>query len=125
MTRSDLLPRRSQPDHDPGPVLVSVPSSGSVFEVLRSHTARSILQVLTEDPKSLSDVAETVDTSVQNATYHVDNLRDAGLVEVVDTWYSPKGTEMDVYASTCDSIVLFNGDGTDESVPDGIETLEA
>ena len=47
--------------------------------------------------------------SVQNVSYHLDNLEDAGVVEVADTRYSEKGKEMNLYAPADDPVVVFVG----------------
>lgn len=100
---SGLLDRRPPVERDcPEASIVRFDDSdaGSVFETLAVETARSILVELQREPTVPSDLAEAVDTSLQNVTYHLDNLEDAGLVEVVDHWYSAKGKEMSVYAPT-------------------------
>jgi DNA-binding transcriptional ArsR family regulator len=78
-----------------------------VFEALSAGTARSLLAACYDEPATASELAEEVDTSLQNARYHLDTLLDAGLVEVVDTWYSERGTEMKVYAPANEALVLF------------------
>ena len=94
---SGLLP--SEPDDDAGEVLAA----------LSSETARQLLAALHDDPDSASAVAERVDTSLQNAQYHLGRMRDAGLVEVIDTVYSAKGREMKVYAPADRPLVMFAG----------------
>jgi len=112
MATSDLLPVQSSPNHDPDPVRISFRHAGPLFDALASETARAVLTTLVEEPKPASDVAETVGTSTQNSIYHINNLQDAGLLTVVDTWYSEKGNEMDVYAARYDSFVLTMGAST-------------
>ena len=85
-------------------------AADEVFEALSSGTAREILAALYEDPDTASSVADRVDTSLQNASYHIEKLVDADLVEVADTWYSEQGREMKVYAPVSDSLVLFASD---------------
>ncbi len=80
-----------------------------VFQALSSGTTRDIFAALHETPQTASDLADVTDTSVQNTQYHLQKLVDAELVEVVDTWYSERGTEMKVYAPTDESLVLFAG----------------
>jgi len=80
-----------------------------VFQALSSGTTRDIFASLHETPQTASDLADVTDTSVQNTQYHLQKLVDADLVEVVDTWYSERGTEMKVYAPTDESLVLFAG----------------
>lgn len=119
-----LLPSRSQPDHKPEPVVIPLSDSDTLLDALGSRTAREILAIISEEPASVSDIAESADTSIQNAGYHVRNLQNAGLVEVVDTWYSSKGVEMTVYATAYQPLVISLGGEADESLPDEIETSE-
>ena len=63
---------------------------------LSSATARSLLTALHEEPRTASELAEVVDTSLQNVRHHVGNLQDADLVEVAETRYSVKGRERKV-----------------------------
>jgi DNA-binding transcriptional ArsR family regulator len=74
--------------------------------VLASETARTLLSAIETEPRTASNVAEHVDTSIQNALYHLRRLREAGLVTVVDTWYSSRGTEMKVYDTTHSRLVF-------------------
>ncbi|MGB9987087.1 ArsR/SmtB family transcription factor [Salarchaeum japonicum] len=115
---SRLFPFRSPASSDadePRLVDISEDAADDVFAALASGTARAAYKALHDDPRTASDLAELTDTTVQNVRYHLDNLRDAGLVEVVDTWYSERGTEMNVYAPTDTSLVVFAGDDDDRS----------
>jgi DNA-binding transcriptional ArsR family regulator len=76
---------------------------------LSSSTARSLLTALHEEPRTASELAEAVDTSLQNARHHLSNLQEADLVEVAETRYSVKGREMKVYAPVDDSLVVCVG----------------
>lgn len=107
-----LLPQ--EPSVDPpsnGPEVVGLDDeeSGDVISVLGSEVARSVLARLYDSPATQSELADTVDTSIQNVDYHLENLSAAGLVEVTDQWYSENGAEMDVYAPTNDPLVLVAG----------------
>lgn len=99
---SRLLPFQSDADvpEDRAPRVVDLEGEDAekVFGALSSETAREIFTALHEEPMTASDVADAVDSSIQNVRYHLENLGDAGLVEVVDTWYSSRGNEMKVYA---------------------------
>jgi len=109
-----LLPSRSDspPPDDAGPRVVDVESeeADAVIAALSSKTARTLLNELHDDPAPPADLAERADTSVQNAKYHLDKLQDAGAIEVVDTAYSAKGREMDVYAPADQPLVIYAGD---------------
>jgi len=84
-----------------------------LINCLAADTARSTLAALQKDPATASELADAVGTSLQNVRHHLDNLREAGLVRVVDTRYSVKGREMKVYAPTRDSLVVCVGGSTD------------
>lgn len=80
-----------------------------VLDALASDNGRQALRSLFADPATPSELACRLDTSVQNIHYHLSNLRDAGLVEPIDTVYSEKGNEMTVYGPANDPLV-FVGD---------------
>lgn len=76
---------------------------------LSSETARSVLTALHDEPRTASELAEHVDTSLQNVRHHLNNLEEANLVEATGTRYSVKGREMTVYAPVDDSLVVCVG----------------
>ena len=77
-----------------------------VLDALSSDTSRAMYRTLFEEPATPSEIADRVDTSVQNVNYHVSNLQAAGLVEPIDTRYSQKGNEMTVYGPATDPLVF-------------------
>ncbi|WP_254823668.1 ArsR/SmtB family transcription factor [Haloglomus halophilum] len=83
--------------------------AGDLLSSLASDTARSVLTALHDEPATASEVADRVDTSLQNARHHLNSLQDADLVEVAETRYSSKGREMNVYAPARDPTVVFVG----------------
>lgn len=86
---------------------------GTVLDAVSSDTAQAIITTLQDEPRPVSDIAEAIDSSLQNVSYHLEKLRDAGLVEPVDTWYSSRGVSMTVYALTADRLVVrFGSDGS-------------
>ena len=110
---ADLLPSTSDasPAEDADPRVVGVDSEDAddVLAALSSATARQLLAALHDDTATPSELADAVDTSLQNTQYHLGNLEDAEVVEVVDTVYSEKGREMKVYAPADQPLVLFAG----------------
>ena len=116
MPANRLLPGRSSVDRGEGSNVVGIreDAADDVFEALSSRTAREILAALYEEPDTASSVAEKIDTSLQNASYHIEKLVDAELVEVADTWYSEQGREMKVYAPASESLVVFASDEVSE-----------
>ncbi|MDY7082597.1 MAG: helix-turn-helix domain-containing protein, partial [Halobacteria archaeon] len=98
---------------EPRPRIIGVDSeeADDFLSALSSDTARNLLSHLHDEPATPSELADSVDTSVQNARYHLQNLEEAGLVEPTDTKYSPKGREMNVYEPSGEPIVIFPGSG--------------
>ena len=97
-------------DAEPRVIGVDGDDADTVLSALSSDTAREILSALHERPGPASDVADRVDSSLQNTQYHLRRLREADVVEVSDTVYSEKGREMDVYAPADGPLVLVAGD---------------
>lgn len=120
---STLLPTRPElEDDDREPALVGLADDEAecVFEALASRTARRIIARLYDGPATASEIAESVDTSLQNATYHLSRLREADLVAVAGTWYSSRGVEMTVYTPTSEPLLLVAGTGYTEEIADDI-----
>ena len=113
------LPDATPEEREPRVVGVDDDEADDLIAALGSETARAILSTLHDRPATKSELADEVDTSLQNVQYHLSRLDDADLVEVVDTAYSEKGREMDVYAAADEPLVLFAG-GSEEST--GIKT---
>lgn len=113
------LPDVSLEDREPRVVDVDDEDADALIDALSSETARAALTALHEQPSTTSELADELDTTLQNVQYHLGNLREADLVEVVDTAYSEKGREMNVYAPADEPLVLFAGSSTTES---GVKT---
>ncbi|MFB6126733.1 MAG: ArsR/SmtB family transcription factor [Halolamina sp.] len=108
----NLLPSTPDPETDDAePRVVGVDSDEAdrLVSALSSATSRDLLTALHEKPATPSTLADRVDTSLQNAQYHLEKLADAGVVEVADTAYSEKGREMDVYVPTDEPLVVVAG----------------
>ncbi|AHG00244.1 ArsR family transcriptional regulator [Halostagnicola larsenii XH-48] len=110
-----LFPLRSDAQSagdEPRVVDLEDEDADAVFGALSSSTAREIYSTLAEEPGTPSDIAEAVDSSIQNVRYHLEKLEDAGLVEVVDTWYSSRGNEMSVYATADGPLIVTSDEST-------------
>ena len=81
--------------------------TNEILSAISSTTAREILSEVYTEPATPSEIAEKTDGSVQNVSYHLEKLKGAGAIDVVDILYSEKGQEMKVYAPADDPIVLF------------------
>ncbi|AZH26207.1 ArsR/SmtB family transcription factor [Haloplanus aerogenes] len=110
---ADLLPSRpdTSADEEADPRVIGLDSEDAddLLSALSSETAREVLATLHDEPDTPANVADRVDTSLQNAQYHLGNLKEAGLIEVADTVYSEKGREMKRYAPADRPLVVFAG----------------
>ncbi|KAB1197478.1 MULTISPECIES: helix-turn-helix domain-containing protein [Haloferax] len=112
---ADLIPSNSsdlddeREGRDPRVIGLDSDEADELLAAISSSTARSVLASLHEAPATSSELAADVDTSLQNVQYHLGNLSDAGLIEVVDTRYSEKGREMKVYTPSDRALVVVAG----------------
>lgn len=103
------LPHRPSPEHAPSKqtnLVIKGDESSDIFQALSSETAQAILGSLTNAPKTASDIAASIERSVQNVSYHLDRLCEADVITPVGTWYSAKGREMTVYAPATERLVV-------------------
>jgi len=110
---SSLFPLRSEQPPQPGEstriIGIDDSDAGRIVEALGSEMTRDILAELYEKPGPATEIADRVDTSLQNANYHLDKLQEVGLIEIGDTWYAEGGNEMKVYVPAAESVVLLAG----------------
>lgn len=100
------LSRTPQTDAAPRVIGIDDDIADDLIAAMSSSTARELLAALHEEPAAPSELADRVDTSLQNAQYHLGKLEAAGAVEVVDTVYSEKGREMKLYGPTDRPLVV-------------------
>jgi DNA-binding transcriptional ArsR family regulator len=81
-------------------------SCRQTFEALASETARAIVEQLTIEPATASELATQIDMSIQNVGYHLSQLREAGLIVEAGVWYSARGKEMSVYSPRVEELVV-------------------
>lgn len=115
---ADILPTRPEiPDEDKDPRVVGLDSDevDDLLAAIGSSTARELLAELHDEPGTPSEVADRIDTSIQNAQYHLGRLEEAGLIESAGTAYSEKGREMTVYAPADRALVVVAGKEDDTS----------
>lgn len=68
-----------------------------IAKAMGSQTAGDILQLLKTGPKTSTEITDQLGIPMGTAKYHIENLLDAGLIEVTKTKYSVKGREVKVY----------------------------
>lgn len=117
-------PTRPAPEEGARVVELDDDAAGEVFGALSSETTRDVLTAIYETPGTASEIADAVDTSLQNVKYHLTKLEEADLIEVGDTWYSEQGNEMKVYAPTNESVVMMASDErTYSSIRDALSRI--
>ena len=104
-----LQQRSGEPSQQPRVMPMEDETADEVLAALSPATRRRVYRALFAEPQTTSELADTVDTSIQNVQYHLETLQEAGLVEPIDTVYSGKGNEMTVFAPADDPLV-FVGD---------------
>ena len=68
-----------------------------IGKAIASQTANDILHMLSQGQKTASDLTELLNIPMGTLKYHIDNLLEAGLVEIAEMRYSVKGREVKVY----------------------------
>lgn len=68
-----------------------------IGKAIASQSATDILNALQERPSTAGDLTSTLDMPMGTVKYHLENLLEAGLVEVRQIRYSVKGREIKVY----------------------------
>ena len=109
---SRLLPFKSEPTQSPeGPRVLSLEDEATeeALSALSSDTAREILSLVYEEPRTPPEIRDEIGSSLQNVHYHLENLEEADLIQPAGSGYSEKGTEMTVYAPASEAVVLFAG----------------
>lgn len=124
-----LFPSSSEgsPNTESDPRVIGLDSEDAddLLAAMSSETARQLLSSLHESPATPSELADRIDTSIQNAQYHLENLEDAGAIEVSDTVYSEKGREMSVYAPADEPLVVVAGDDEQRGIRAALARLLA
>ncbi|MFD1588035.1 ArsR/SmtB family transcription factor [Halorientalis brevis] len=115
-----LQQRSATPNADARVLEFADEDATEILDALSSETSRQILTALFEESMTPSEVATSVDTSVQNVHYHLSKLEDADLIERIETVYSEKGNEMHVYGPTSDPLVFV---GDDDRLPNVRQSL--
>ncbi len=68
-----------------------------IARAMASQTANAIIQAFGGGPLTSSEVARQMKIPITTASYHIENLLAAGLLEVMETRWSEKGREVKVY----------------------------
>jgi DNA-binding transcriptional ArsR family regulator len=70
----------------------------NIVKAISHQNAGDVMQILSlEGPLRLSDISERLGMSLNAAKYHIENLMNAGLLEIANTRYSVKGKKVKIY----------------------------
>jgi DNA-binding transcriptional ArsR family regulator len=70
----------------------------NIVKAISHQNAGEVMQLLSlAGPLRLSDIADRLGLSLNAAKYHIENLMNAGLLEIANTRYSVKGRKIKVY----------------------------
>ena len=83
----------------------SIPAQ-KIAKAMASPTAGDLFNTLSDGPLSATALAERTGFPLTTVKYHLNNLLDADLIEVVDTRWSEKGREMKIYGVKDQVVVL-------------------
>ncbi len=83
-----------------------------IGKAMASQTANDILSLLKTGNLTLTEIADSMNQPMTTLKYHVENLLDAGLIEVKKIKYSEKGREVKVYG-VCEQVVIVSAGNKD------------
>jgi DNA-binding transcriptional ArsR family regulator len=112
----DELTKSEEPpaiDAEPKVVTFGSEDTAVVFDALGSETSRGLYRELLAEPRTASELAEAVDTSIQTVSYHLDRLQEANLIEEGATRYSDRGREMVVWVPVSRGILVTDAEERD------------
>jgi DNA-binding transcriptional ArsR family regulator len=78
-----------------------------IARAMASKTASDILAFMKGGEYSSSQLSEALSLPITTVTYHMDNLCNAGMIDVVRTRWSEKGREMKIYGIR-DQLVIMS-----------------
>lgn len=95
------------------------------IDILSSKTRREILCLLGKTSATISEIADELDTSIQNAKYHIEKLKEIDLVKVKETRYTEKGNETDIYSfkESKDIILLSSSSEKAEKIQKSLKNI--
>lgn len=77
-----------------------------IAKAMASPTAGDLFNTLSDGPLTATALAEQTGFPLTTVKYHLNNLLDADLIEVVDSRWSEKGREMKIYGVKDQVVVL-------------------
>ncbi len=80
-----------------------------IGKAMASNTASDVLSALSEEELTLSELSERLGQPITTLKYQIENLLDAGLVDIVRTRYSEKGRVVKVYGVRQQVVIMSPG----------------
>jgi predicted transcriptional regulator len=80
--------------------------SKKITQVITNDTAREVMELLADQPMSISDIANKLDIPLTTVKYNIENLVDVGLAKVDRIKYSEKGRQVKIYGPVRKLIVV-------------------
>ncbi|MCL7414000.1 MAG: helix-turn-helix domain-containing protein [ANME-2 cluster archaeon] len=80
--------------------------SKKITQVITNNTARQVMELLADQPMSVSDMANKLDVPLTTIKYNIENLVDVGLAKVERIKYSEKGRQVKIYGPVRKLIVV-------------------
>ncbi|MBT8507758.1 hypothetical protein AZH53_04915 [Methanomicrobiaceae archaeon CYW5] len=80
-----------------------------IGKALSNASSSDILHLLGEGEKTLSELSEGLDQPITTVKYNVENLLDAGMIDIVRTRYSEKGRVIKVYGIRDQVVIVSPG----------------
>jgi len=80
-----------------------------IGKAMSSPISGEILSLLRSGDMTLSDITDNLGIPMTTAKYHVENLLDSGMVEVIRIKYSEKGREVKVYGASGQVVIVSAG----------------
>ncbi len=80
-----------------------------IGKALSNASSSDILHLLGEGEKTLSELSESLGQPITTVKYNVENLLDAGMIDIVRTRYSEKGRVVKVYGVRDQVVIVSPG----------------
>ena len=111
----------SHPDDAGGEKVLILPlgeESKKITQTLSNDSARRVLELLTDNAMSASEIACELDTPLTTVKYNLNALIESGLITIKQTKWSSKGRKIKIYAPAHKLIVVVPDKTDRKSVVD-------
>ncbi|AMQ18013.1 transcriptional regulator [Thermococcus peptonophilus] len=78
-------------------------------QILSNEKALSILKLIEERPRSISEISQELEIPISTVSYHIDRMLKVGLVEVAGRKYGKRLQEVKLYRASSKPILILPG----------------